>query len=214
MIKASDLFEIPTGFKFSSYFNLDLHPWEWVPIIKDVLEGIEFPKLPFISNGVYIGEKVYIHPSVRLPAYACIEGPAYIDEGTQIRPGAYIRQNVIIGKNCVIGNSCEYKNCMLIENVQTAHFNYVGDSILGTGSHMGAGSILANLRLDEGLIRLKGPDNQKVETSLRKLGSLVGDGSQIGCNAVLQPGSILGKKSYIMPAIAFRGYLGPGLIAK
>jgi NDP-sugar pyrophosphorylase family protein len=124
-----------------------------------------------------------------------------------------VRGHLITGAHCVLGNSCEYKNSLLLDRVQTAHFNYVGDSILGNRSHLGAGAICSNLRLDRQPIVVRGPDGNH-ETGLRKFGAVVGDQAEVGCNAVLNPGTLLGPRSLVMPAMAFGGYLPPATIAK
>ena len=162
--------------------------------------------------GVHLEGKVHIHPTVKLPPYCVIEGPVYIGPETQIHPGAYLRGNVIVGRGCVLGNSSEYKNCILMDAVQTAHFNYVGDSILGSGAHLGAGVVLANLRLQRDEILIATAEG-KIPTGLKKLGALFGEKAEVGCNAVLQPGTILGKRSLVYPAIAFGGCLPENSIA-
>jgi NDP-sugar pyrophosphorylase family protein len=155
--------------------------------------------------GLQIEGDVYIHPTVKLPPFGLIQGPAYIGEGCELRPGVFIRGNVIAGKGCVLGNSCEFKNSLLLDDVQVPHFTYVGDSILGNGAHLGAGVICSNLRLDQADVLVTLQDDAKYSTKLRKLGALVGDQAEVGCNAVLNPGSILGKRALVMPTIAFRG---------
>ena len=135
-----------------------------------------------------------------------------LDPEVEIRPGAFIRGKVIIGAGSVIGNSTEIKNSLLMEGVQAPHFNYVGDSILGNKAHLGAGVICANLRLDQLPVTVKTP-SAKVDTGLRKLGAIMGDEAEAGCNAVLQPGAILGKRAAVMPTLAFAGYLEPSTIA-
>lgn len=217
MFKASDFFTLPASLlHFSSFFDPSSLPWAWVEQISKALAAHDFKEEGLargsssLPPGLTIGPYVYIHPTVKLPPYGMIEGPAYIGPHTELRPGVYIRQNVIVGGHCVLGNACEYKNCLLMDAVATPHYNYVGDSILGNKAHLGAGSILANLRLDQALVTVKGPEGQKIPTALRKLGAIVGEGAEVGCNAVLQPGTLLGKKSIVMPTLAFGGYLPPG----
>ena len=123
------------------------------------------------------------------------------------------RGNVIVGEGCVLGNSCEYKNCLLLDGVQTPHFNYVGDSILGNGAHLGAGVICSNLRLDQGEVTVKLPSGT-VGTGLQKFGAILGDKAEVGCNAVLNPGTLLGPRALVMPCTAFGGYLPAGMIAR
>ena len=213
-MKARELFDWPESLPFGEFFDLDTFPWEWLPRIKDALASFEFEQaesLQAIPEGVTIEGPVYIHPSVKLPPVCFIKGPAWIGEGVEIRPNAYIRGNVIVGKGSVLGNACEFKNCLLMENVETPHYNYVGDSILGNKAHLGAGAICANLRLarDEVVIRMEG---KRFHTGLRKVGAMMGDGSEAGCNSVLQPGTILGKRSAVI-SMPFNGYLPAGKIA-
>jgi len=214
MLKASDLFDFPQSLPFADFFKLDLAPWEWVPLIRKALETADL--------GVYSGEvppgfriegDVFIHPTVKLPAFGSIQGPTYIGEGCELRPGVYIRGNVIAGAGCVLGNSCEFKNSLLLDRVQVPHFSYVGDSVLGNGAHLGAGVICSNLRLDQSEVPVQMPDGSRAKSGLRKLGALLGDAAEVGCNAVLNPGSILGRRALVMPTMAFRGSLGANTIA-
>ncbi len=150
-MKASDFFTLPASLEpFKSFFLPDAAPWEWLPQIERALAGWRFEPRPLISKpaGVHMEGPIYLHPTVKLPPYAVILGPAWIGPGTEIRAGAIIRKNVIAGAGCVLGNSCEYKNSLLLDGVQTPHYNYVGDSVLGNGAHLGAGAICSNLRLD------------------------------------------------------------------
>lgn len=212
---ASDLFEMPSTFPFRELFPGDVAPWDWLPRIRQALEDFDFqdthPKK--IPAGVELRGHIYIHPSVKLPAFCVIQGPCWIGPDTEIRPGAFIRGNVIIGTGCVIGNACEYKNSLLMDGVQTPHYNYVGDSILGNKAHLGAGVICSNLRLDQREISVLTPDQGLVETGLRKLGAILGDGAEAGCNAALQPGTILGKRAAVGPTLAFGGYLEANTMA-
>ncbi len=214
-MKALDLFSLPPSLQtFAASFPADIAPWEWLKAIGPALKAYTFPATPpKIPAGVSIEGAVYLHPSVKLPANATIIGPAWIGEGTEIRPGAFIRGNVIVGARCVLGNSCEFKNSLLLDGVQVPHFSYVGDSILGNGAHLGAGVILSNLRLDQQPITVRLPD-AITDTGLRKFGALLGDQAEVGCNAVLQPGTILGKRALVMPTLAFGGYLPPATIAR
>ena len=215
-MKASQLFRLPKSLPFSEFFDPEEAPWEWVAKIERAL--VEWFALDRPKNeengrgGVFGSDSVFIHDSVRLPSHCEISGPCYIGEGTEIRPGAYIRGNVIVGRECILGNSCEYKNCLLMDRVETAHFNYVGDSVLGSNAHLGAGAVLSNLRLNKDEIRVT-ISGGRVATGRRKLGALLGEGAQVGCNAVLQPGTILGKGSMVLPAVAFGGSLPENAIA-
>jgi NDP-sugar pyrophosphorylase family protein len=216
-VKASDLFQLPESLPFGDYFNGDDAPWEWVSVIKTALAEFDFSnysKSPNLPSGVSIGDKVIIDPSVKLPPYCVIEGPAYISANTEIRPGAYIRGNVIVGEGCVLGNSCEYKNCLLMDRVKTAHFNYIGDSILGSDVHFGAGAICANLRLFHDPVPVELPDGSRISSQMLKLGALLGERSEVLCTSVLQPGAILGKRSVVLPGTVFSGYLSENTIVR
>ncbi|OHE70591.1 MAG: UDP-N-acetylglucosamine diphosphorylase [Verrucomicrobia bacterium GWC2_42_7] len=214
-MKASQLFDLPKTLPFEVFFEADKPVWEWLPLIKVALENFDFSaqdSLKDIPPGVSINGKVYIHPTVNLPPFAAINGPAYIGAHTEIRPGCYIRGNVIVGEGCILGNSCEYKNCLLMDHVETPHYNYVGDSILGSRSHLGAGVILANLRLDRAEVKVKTASGL-VSTGLRKFGAILGERAEVGCNAVIQPGSILGRHSVVMSTMAFSGILPDNHVA-
>lgn len=216
---ASDLFALPPSLSpFAAHFPADAAPWEWLRRIGPALKGVapeifSSPKKN-LPPGVHIQGDVFLDPSVKLPPHATIIGPAWIGPETEIRPGAYVRGNVIVGARCVLGNSCEFKNCLLMDGAQVPHFSYVGDSILGHAAHLGAGVILSNLRLDQNPITLRLPDGRVVETGLRKFGALLGDSAEVGCNAVLQPGTILGKRALVMPTLAFGGMLPAETIAR
>lgn len=162
---------------------------------------------PVIGPEVHIGEGTVIEPGVY------IEGPAWIGRGCQIRNGAYIRSNVIIGDECVLGNSSEFKNCLLFNQVQAPHFNYVGDSILGFRAHIGAGVILSNLRSDQQPVRVHW-QRERLATGRKKMGAILGDGVEVGCNAVLNPGSLVGPQAVIHPGVVFAGTLAAGEVAK
>jgi NDP-sugar pyrophosphorylase family protein len=214
-VKASDLFQLPPSLAhFAAHFPPDALPWEWLKGIGAALDAFTYPaKQATVPAGVHVTGRVFIDPTAILPPYAVIIGPAWIGPGTEIRPGAFVRGNVIVGAKCVLGNSCEYKNCLLLDGVATPHFNYVGDSILGNGAHLAAGVICSNLRLDQKPVVVRGPD-RVFETGLRKLGALVGDRAEVGCNAVLNPGAILGPRSFVAPGLAFGGYLPPATVAR
>lgn len=213
-MKASDLFTLPPTLPFGDFFLPDEVPWSWVSRIKEALGGFDFGPSVVRGNGsLHVEGPVFIHPSVRLPAYATIIGPVYIGAGTEIRPGAFIRGNVIVGENCVLGNACEFKNALLMDRVQVPHFSYVGDSILGSGSHLGAGAVLSNLRLDQKPVPVT-VDERRVTTELKKLGAMLGESAEVGCQSVLQPGTILGRRALVMPSMAYGGTLGAGQIAR
>lgn len=213
-MQASDLFTLSDEFPFAGHFSPDVPPWEWVKSIGPALNGFGFPATrDDLPAGIHCEGRVFVHPSVTLPHTCTLIGPAYIGAGTEIRPGAYIRGNVIVGENCVLGNACEFKNCLLLNGVEAPHFNYVGDSVLGNGAHLGAGAVLANLRLDRGQVTVR-LSSGAVDTGLRKLGGLLGDGAEVGCNAVLQPGTVIGKRAVVLPGLAFGGVLTAASIAR
>jgi NDP-sugar pyrophosphorylase family protein len=163
---------------------------------------------PFVSTAVFVGKGTVIEHG------AMIKGPAWIGENCEIRNGCYIRENVIMGDGVVAGNSCEFKNCLVFDEAQVPHFNYVGDSILGYKAHLGAGVILSNVKLDKAEVIVAGTDGKMTPTGLRKFGAIVGDHAEVGCNSVLSPGSIIGRNSILYPGIQWRGVLGEAQIAK
>ncbi len=207
-VYTKDLFDCKTEY-VAKLFEKAEFPWEIIAGIKElakklVSEGI--PGFEEISEGVLAGKGCTIAPT------ATIIPPAIIGEGCEIRPGAYIRGNVIIGKNCVIGNSTEMKNCILLDNVQIPHYNYVGDSVLGNNSHMGAGAVCSNFKADGSNVVVH--SDKDYETGLRKLGAVLGDGADIGCGCVLNPGTVVGKSTSVYPLTSLRGVYGSGLIVK
>ncbi len=162
---------------------------------------------PFVSGAVYVG------PGTVIEQGAMIKGPAWIGEGCEIRSGCYIRENVIVGDGVVLGNSCEFKNCIIFNQAQVPHFNYVGDSILGYKAHLGAGVILSNVKLDKTEITVATNDGL-VPTGRKKFGALIGDRAEIGCNSVLSPGSIIGRDSIVYPGSQWRGIVPANTIVK
>jgi UDP-N-acetylglucosamine diphosphorylase / glucose-1-phosphate thymidylyltransferase / UDP-N-acetylgalactosamine diphosphorylase / glucosamine-1-phosphate N-acetyltransferase / galactosamine-1-phosphate N-acetyltransferase len=162
---------------------------------------------PFISDNVYIGDGTLVENG------ATIKGPAWIGNNCEIRSGCYIRENVIVGDGVVLGNSCEFKNCVIFNDADVPHFSYVGDSVLGYQSHLGAGVILSNVRLDHKEISVK-TDSGLIPTGLRKFGAIVGDRAEIGCNTVISPGSFIGRNSLIYPLTHFGGVLPANSILK
>ena len=162
---------------------------------------------PFISNAVFVGAGTIVEQG------AMLKGPAWIGENCHIRSGCYVRENVIVGNGVVMGNSCEFKNCILFDDVQVPHFNYVGDSILGHRSHLGAGVILSNVKLDHREIHVSAADGD-IATGLTKFGAIIGDRTEIGCNAVINPGSVLGRDCLVYPGANFRGVLPNASVVK
>ena len=166
-----------------------------------------------VPQGVFIGEEVFIDEEVSMEPGVVIRGPAWIGKGCSLRSGCYIRENVIVGNNCVLGNSCEFKNSIIFDNAEVPHFNYVGDSILGYKAHLGAGVILSNVRLDRGDVVVD--DGKKTHsTGLRKFGAVIGDYAEIGCNSVINPGSLIGTRSIVYPLSSFGGVLPANSILK
>ncbi len=162
---------------------------------------------PFVSDAVFVGSGTIIEQG------AVLKGPAWIGENCHIRSGCYVRENVIVGDGVVMGNSCEFKNSILFDEAQVPHFNYVGDSILGYRAHLGAGVILSNVKLDHSEIQVMAAAGT-IATGLKKFGAVVGDRTEVGCNAVINPGSILGRDSIIYPGANFRGVLPKSSIVK
>ena len=162
---------------------------------------------PFISSKMFVGRGTIVEQG------AVLKGPAWIGENCHIRSGCYVRENVVVGDGAVMGNSCEFKNCILFDEAKAPHFNYVGDSILGHGVHLGAGVILSNVKLDHHEITVAAPEGQ-IATGLTKFGAIVGDRTEIGCNAVINPGSILGRDCIVYPSVNFRGVLPQGSVVK
>lgn len=207
-VHTKDLYECCVPY-LNELFENSVYPWDMLPLIKEfALKHISLGIDGFhcVSEGVLVGENVKIHPS------AVIDGPAIIGHGTEIRPGAYIRGSVITGKNCVIGNSTELKNCILADNVQVPHYNYVGDSVLGNKAHMGAGSVCSNLKSDGGNVVVHG--DEEYQTGLRKVGAFLGDGADVGCGCVLNPGTVIGKGTSVYPLTSLRGVYPPDCIVK
>ncbi len=212
-MKSSEFFRLPASLApFAAHFPADATPWDWLKQIGAALAALPPPTKVAVPPGVHLEGLVWLHPSVKLPAHATIIGPTWIGARTEIRPGAFIRGNVIVGEGCVLGNSSEFKNCLLLDGVQAPHFNYVGDSILGNGAHLGAGAICSNLRLDQQPVVVRGP-GASYDTGLKKFGVVLGDKAEVGCNAVLNPGALLGPRALVMPTLAFSGYLPPATIA-
>ena len=162
---------------------------------------------PFITNQVFIGAGTIIEQG------AVLKGPAWIGQNCHIRSGCYVRENVIVGDGVVMGNSCEFKNSIIFNEAQVPHFNYVGDSILGHKAHLGAGVILSNVKLNHAEIVVVA-DTERIPTGLTKFGAIVGDRTEIGCNAVINPGAVLGRDCIVYPCTSFRGVLPSGSIAR
>lgn len=195
----------------ASLFEKVSYPWEVLPLIKDfILEAGS--KLPSDEYELRDGN-IWIHKTANVFPSAYIKGPCIIGPETEVRHCAFIRGNALVGANCVIGNSTELKNVIIFDNVQVPHYNYVGDSVLGFKSHLGAGSITSNVKSDKTLTAVK-YEGGKIETGLKKFGAIVGDHTEVGCGTVLNPGSVVGRNCRIYPLSAFRGTLPSNSIYK
>ena len=188
-----------------------VYPWEVLPKIHDFI--IELGKR--LPGELYAekGENIWIAKSATVAPTACLNGPLIVDEDAEIRHCAFIRGNAIVGKGAVVGNSTELKNVILFNKVQVPHYNYVGDSILGFKSHMGAGSITSNVKSDKTPVVIHNGDTT-VETGLKKMGAMLGDCVEVGCNSVLNPGTVIGKNSNVYPTSMVRGVVPAGHIYK
>lgn len=196
---ATDLFEGHT------------YPWEILPLLKEyiVTLGNSLDPNKFDKKG----DNIWIAKNATVFESAYIAGPCIIDEGAEVRHCAFIRGSVIVGKNSVVGNSTEVKNSLIFDNVQVPHYNYVGDSVLGYKSHMGAGSITSNVKSDKTLVKVT-VNGQRVETGMKKFGAMLGDFVEVGCGSVLNPGTIIGKNTNVYPLSSVRGSVAPNSIYK
>ena len=180
------------------------YPWEALAGIKNFIVelGNSLPKDRFEQRG----ENVWVAKSAAVAPTACLNGPCIVDEEAEVRHCAFVRGSAIIGKGAVVGNSTELKNVILFNKVQVPHYNYVGDSILGYRAHMGAGSITSNVKSDKTLVVVKGGQD-RIATGLKKFGAMLGDCVEVGCNSVLNPGTVIGKNTNIYPLSCVRGYV-------
>jgi len=213
MFKPTDFFDLSQTGHAGVFAGVEF-AWEALLKIKTCVEANVKPALLNKCEGdAFIGERVFIGDGTVVEDGAMIRGPAIIGRNCQIRHNAYIREHVIIGDGCVVGNATELKNAMLFNEAVAPHFNYVGDSILGYKAHLGAGVILSNFKSLPGNVTVE-KDGVPCDTGLRKFGALVGDGAEVGCNAVLNPGSIIGRGAVIYPGVNWRGILPANMIAK
>lgn len=180
------------------------YPWEALPKIKDYILELGSKLSP--DEYDYKGDNVWIHKTAKIYPNNYIAGPCIIGAETEVRPGAFIRGNALVGDGCVVGNSTELKNVILFNKVQVPHYNYVGDSILGFKAHMGAGSITSNVKSDKKLVVVHN-EGERIETGLKKFGAMLGDNVEVGCNSVLNPGTVIGKWSNVYPTSCVRGVI-------
>lgn len=208
-IKINELFDLEHTIA-ADYLSGFEYPWE-------ALEGLtEFVRLKGIglSEAEYEkrGEDVWVHKSAKVVPTAVLVGPVIVGPNSFVGHSAFVRNGVLIGANCTIGTCVEIKNSIVLDKVDLAHFNYVGDSILGFGSHLGGGAITSNLRLDEKNVVVHG--SVCMDTGLTKVGAMVGDHVQVGCNVVLNPGTVLGRKSVVYPLVSVKGVVAPSSVVK
>ena len=205
-----DLFALE-GSIAAPLFEGATYPFEVLPKIGDFIRQLG----PTLDPEIYElrGKDIWIAKSATVAPTASITGPCIIGENTEVRHCAFIRGNALVGNNCVVGNSTELKNVVLIGSVQVPHYNYVGDSVLGLRSHMGAGSITSNVKSDKTLVTVK-VGNERIETGLKKFGAVLGDGVEVGCGSVLNPGTVIGKNTNIYPLSSVRGFIPANSIYK
>ena len=208
--RIEDLYDLQETIAVDIFDGLKF-PWEVLPKIKDFIIklGETLPEDRYERKG----ENIWIAKSAKVFPSAYIAGPCIIDEDAEVRHCAFIRGSAIVGKGCVVGNSTELKNVILFNKVQVPHYNYVGDSILGFKAHMGAGSITSNVKSDKTLVVVKS-DGENIETGLKKFGAMLGDNVEVGCNSVLNPGTVVGRSTNIYPTSCVRGYIPANSIYK
>ena len=199
----NDLYDLSHS-KAGDYLKQFTYPWEALEGIKNLILEIGNSLSPEeydrIKDDVWIAKDAVIYPN------NYIAGPCIIGHKTEVRPGAFVRGSALVGDNCVVGNSTELKNVILFDNVQVPHYNYVGDSILGYKSHMGAGSITSNVKSDKKLVVIKNGD-EEIPTGRKKVGAMLGDRVEVGCNSVLNPGTVIGRDSNVYPVSCVRGVI-------
>ena len=192
-------------------FQGKTYPWEVLPEIGDFIvklgKTLDPEEYDYLEGGIWIAKSAKVAPT------ACINGPAIIGKNTEVRHCAFIRGKALVGEGCVVGNSTELKNVVLFNNVQVPHYNYVGDAVLGYKSHMGAGSITSNVKSDKTLVVVKSAE-ENIETGLKKFGAMLGDCVEVGCNSVLNPGTVIGRHTNVYPLSRVRGFIPENSIFK
>lgn len=210
-IKTTDLFDL-THTRAADYLRGFLYPWEALAGISEMI--ISLGQSLDANEFVSMGENVWVSKDAKIAPTAYIGGPCIIGHNTEVRHGAFIRGAALVGDGCVVGNSVELKNVILFDGVQVPHYNYVGDSILGHMSHMGAGSITSNVKSDKTHVHIKGRDGTDIDTQRKKVGAMLGDHVEVGCNSVLNPGSVIGRCSSVYPLSSVRGVIPENSIFK
>lgn len=209
--KIVDLYDLEQT-KAKEYLSRFTYPWEALAGIKTYI--LELSKT-LGDDYLEIAPEVWVHKTAKIAPTAYLGAPCIIGANTEVRHCAFIRGSALVGENCVVGNSVELKNVILFNNVQTPHYNYVGDSILGYRSHMGAGSITSNVKSDKTLVSVKSANGEeKIETGLKKMGAMLGDFVEVGCNSVLNPGTVIGRNSNVYPLSCVRGVVPANSIVK
>ncbi len=202
-IKISNLYDLEHTIA-KDLFEGKEYPWQVLPLIHDfILElGAKLDPEKFEKRG----EDIWVAKSAKVAPTACLNGPLIVDENAEIRHCAFVRGNAIVGKDSVVGNSTELKNVVLFDHVQVPHYNYVGDSVLGYYSHMGAGSITSNVKSEKTLVEIHNGE-EVIPTGLKKMGAMLGDYVEVGCNSVLNPGTVIGRNSNVYPTSMVRGVI-------
>ncbi len=202
------LFEL-TRFEHRELFDGGIYVWEALPRLEEYVAGSvassSSSTSAHVMQGATVGADVTLGENVVVEPYAFVKGPAIIGDGTEIRNGAYVRDHAVIGRNCIIGHATEVKHSILMDGVSVSHWNYVGDSILGFDVNLGAGTILSNKKIVKTDIIIRDLNGNPYATGQQKLGAIIGDGTQVGCNAVLNPGALLGKRCLVYPLVSVRG---------